>query len=81
MCSSDLSLPERAVDDLRSIAISIVRGEESVEIQAATREEANVIIDKVRAAGGFVEGMSASSSSLEEVFIRTTRPEVGNVAA
>jgi ABC-2 type transport system ATP-binding protein len=75
------SLPERAVDDLRSIAISIVRGEESVEIQAATREEANVIIDKVRAAGGFVEGMSASSSSLEEVFIRTTRPEVGNVAA
>src|SRR5450755_513055 len=75
------SLPERAVDELRSIAISIVRGDEGVEIQAATREEANAIIDKVRAAGGLVEGMSASSTSLEEVFIRTTRPEVGNVAA
>jgi ABC-type uncharacterized transport system ATPase subunit len=69
------ALPDRALDEIRLIASSIARSEEAIEIQAADRENANAIIDKVRSSGGFVESMTSSTSSLEEVFIRTTRSE------
>jgi ABC-2 type transport system ATP-binding protein len=69
------ALPDPALDEIRLIASSIARSEEAIEIQAADRENANAIIDKVRSSGGFVESMTSSTSSLEEVFIRTTKPE------
>jgi hypothetical protein len=44
-------------------------------MQVRTREEANAIIDRIRAAGGEIESVAASTSSLEDLFIETTRPE------
>jgi hypothetical protein len=46
-----------------------------VAIQVRTREEANAVIDIIRAAGGEIENVAASTSSLEELFMQTTRPE------
>jgi hypothetical protein len=46
-----------------------------VAIQVRTREEANAIIDKIRAAGGEIESVAASTSSLEDLFMQTTHPE------
>jgi hypothetical protein len=44
-------------------------------VQVGGRDEANRVIDAIRAGGGFIESVSNSSSSLEDVFIRTTRGE------
>ncbi len=44
-------------------------------MQVPTRDQANAIIDAVRAAGGFIESVSASNSSLEDLFIQTTGSE------
>ena len=65
-------VPEQALADIRKMSVSILPGSDSIEFQAATREEANQIIDTIRAAGGLIESVAASSSSLEDVFIKTT---------
>jgi ABC-2 type transport system ATP-binding protein len=46
-----------------------------VSLQTATREEANRAIDAVRAAGGMIESVAASTGTLEDLFIRVTRTE------
>ncbi|MBV9269018.1 MAG: ABC transporter ATP-binding protein [Acidobacteriaceae bacterium] len=74
-------VPERVLDELRGIGAGIARSETGFEVQALTLEEANAIIDRVRAADGLVESMSATTSSLEEVFIRTTSDTPEHVAA
>ncbi len=67
-------VPEQTIAELRRNAAVIVPGNDNLRLQAATREHANQIIDIVRAAGGFIESMEASTSSLEDVFIRATQP-------
>lgn len=47
----------------------------SVNVQAATREEANRVIDVLRAAGGLIESVAVSAGSLEDLFIRVTKTE------
>ena len=74
------AVPEPALDELRPVTTAIIRSNDTIEIQTANRESANTVIDKVRASGGFVEALAASTSTLEDVFIRTTRPETGNAA-
>jgi hypothetical protein len=51
-----------------------VRGD-VVDVQAGTREQANRIIDEIRAAGGLIESVAASNSTLEDVFLRVTQTE------
>ncbi len=70
-----IGVPDRALDEVRTLAACISRSEESVDIQASTREDANRIIDQLRASGGYIESVAASTSTLEDVFIRTTGPE------
>jgi len=69
------SVPPEALDKIRQIGASILPSPGAVEFQVSSREEANHVIDQIRAAGGFVESLAASSSSLEDVFIKTTRSE------
>ncbi|MGC2662233.1 MAG: ABC transporter ATP-binding protein [Bryobacteraceae bacterium] len=44
---------------------------ETIERQVLTREEANRLIDQIRAANGWIETVAPTASSLEDVFIRT----------
>jgi len=68
-------VPERALTEIRQLGASTLPAAEGVAIQVRTREEANAVIDKIRAAGGEIENVAASTSSLEDLFIQTTRPE------
>jgi ABC-2 type transport system ATP-binding protein len=65
-------VPERLLADIRAMAALVAREDGNFEIQAANREDTNAIIDKVRAAGGMIESVLATTSTLEDVFIRTT---------
>lgn len=51
------------------------------QLETATLEEANQVIDRIRAAGGLVHSVNAVSSSLEDVFIDVTRPVEKDAAA
>jgi ABC-2 type transport system ATP-binding protein len=66
-------VPEDALLEIRQTGAATVPDSTCVQIHAGTREQANQVIDIVRAAGGFVESMQASTSSLEDVFIRATQ--------
>ena len=71
-------LPETALSRIQAAGAAIQRAGETVEVQVGTREEANRVIDEVRAAGALIDSVSASSSSLEEVFMNAT--SVGKAA-
>jgi len=68
-------MPEEALARLRKSGAVIASAHDGVEIQVATREQANQLIDEVRASGGFIESVSACTSSLEDIFLRATQPE------
>lgn len=69
------NVPEAMVEGLRQTGISISAHELGFELRTPSREESNMAIDRIRAAGGMVEAMHASNVSLEDVFIRTTQAE------
>ncbi len=64
--------PESAWPKIRSMGAVLSRAGDDIEIQIGTREEANRVIDEIRAAGGLIESVAASTSSLEDVFMRAT---------
>jgi ABC-2 type transport system ATP-binding protein len=66
---------EQALTEIRQLGASTIPGAEGVAIQVRTREEANAIIDKIRAAGGEIESVAISTSSLEDLFMQATQPE------
>jgi ABC-2 type transport system ATP-binding protein len=68
-------VPEQARTEIKKLSASMLPVAEGVAIQVRTREEANAMIDRIRAAGGEIENVAASTSSLEDLFMQTTRPE------
>jgi ABC-2 type transport system ATP-binding protein len=68
-------VPEQALTEIKKLSASMLPVAEGVAIQVRTREEANAMIDRIRAAGGEIENVAASTSSLEDLFMQTTRPE------
>jgi ABC-2 type transport system ATP-binding protein len=68
-------VPAQALVEIKRSGASVLSAAEGVAIQVRTREEANAIIDKIRAAGGEIESVAASTSSLEDLFMQTTHPE------
>jgi ABC-2 type transport system ATP-binding protein len=69
------NLPEAALESFRQSGLIISSHAAGFELQARSREESNLAIDRIRAAGGMIESMHASNISLEDVFIQTTRTE------
>jgi len=69
VCAS--GLPERALQEITALGASILPSSGGFEIHAVTKEQANAVIDEVRLAGGLIDAVTASSTSLEDVFIRT----------
>jgi ABC-2 type transport system ATP-binding protein len=68
-------VPAEVLEVIREAGASVLAGANTVEFQASSREAANQVIDHIRAAGGLIESVAASSSSLEDVFIKTTTAE------
>jgi ABC-2 type transport system ATP-binding protein len=67
------SVPDSASAELRRSGATFLPAEASgLVIQVPTRDEANAVIDLVRAAGGFIESMAISTNSLEDLFIQAT---------
>lgn len=69
------AIPQAALEQIRSITSSLTPLPDAIEFAAATREQANAIIDRIRQAGGLIESLRATSNSLEDVFIRVTKDE------
>jgi ABC-2 type transport system ATP-binding protein len=68
-------VPAEALTEIRQLGATTLSATEGVAIQVTTREEANAIIDRIRAAGGEIESVAASTTSLEDLFMQTTHPE------
>jgi ABC-2 type transport system ATP-binding protein len=68
-------VPVESLAEMKRLGASTLPAAEGVVIQVKTREEANAVIDRIRAAGGEVESVAASTSSLEELFMQATHPE------
>lgn len=71
-------LPQSSWAKIRGLGGSIACFGEMVEVRVATREEANRVIDEIRGAGGLIQSVTASTSTLEDVFMRAT--SVGKAA-
>ncbi|MBV9611338.1 MAG: ABC transporter ATP-binding protein [Acidobacteriaceae bacterium] len=68
-------VPEPVLAKIRKFGAVVVPTPDGLELQVMTREEANGVIDVVRAAGGLIESVTARTSSLEDIFIRATQSE------
>jgi ABC-2 type transport system ATP-binding protein len=66
------TMSEQALAEIRRLGAAILPSSGGLEIQVPTREDANLVIDKIRAAGGLIDSVTASYSSLEDVFIHAT---------
>ena len=64
-------MPGAAVQEIQLLGAAISSTADGIEVHAATREQANSVIDKIRAGGGMIESVAVSNSSLEDVFMRT----------
>jgi ABC-2 type transport system ATP-binding protein len=71
------NVPPAALEELKQCGVLVSPQDGGFTFQTRTREEGNVTIDRIRAAGGMIESMQASNVSLEDVFIRTTSAEKG----
>jgi ABC-2 type transport system ATP-binding protein len=70
------SVPEAAQEGLRRAGATFLPVDGGgLAIQVPTRDEANIAIDLIRASGGFIENMTVSTSSLEDLFIQATASE------
>ncbi len=70
------ALPERAIGVLRQAGYAVsVQGDEMV-VQVVTRDEANAVVDQIRRAGLMIDSVTPTTSSLEELFIKTTQAPV-----
>ena len=64
-------VPERLVEDLRAKAAATAQKNGFVEFQFSSRDEVNSAIDLLRAEHCEIEGLTRTTSTLEEVFVRT----------
>jgi ABC-2 type transport system ATP-binding protein len=58
--------------DIQSMGGSVQSTPKGVTIQSPTCDHANLLIDKIRASGGSIDGLKPSGSSLEDLFLKAT---------
>ena len=63
--------PETLLDELRAKAASAASRDGLIDFQFATREQVNEAVDLVRAQRCDIEALTPTTSTLEEVFVRT----------
>jgi len=64
-------VPERLDQELRARAKAVAQRNGSIEFLFSSREEANQAVDLLRAQYCEIEALARTSSTLEEVFVRT----------
>ena len=70
------NVSDAVLQDVRStVGITLSRSEDRTTFHISNREQANLLLDRIRSCGASVDSMTASNSSLEDVFIETTAPE------
>lgn len=70
-----VQIPEPIFEELRARAATAAMRDGLAEFLFLTREELNRAVDLVRAHGGWLESVTRTSSTLEEVFMRTVRAQ------
>jgi len=65
------NVPEQLETELRGRARGVARRNGSLQLTFATREEANAALDQLRSAHCEIENLSRTTSTLEEVFVKT----------
>lgn len=70
-----MHVPDSVTGEIHRFGAAIVKNADRLNVQTGSREEANQVIDLIRAGEGLIESVSSSASSLEDVFIRTTKGE------
>jgi ABC-2 type transport system ATP-binding protein len=64
-------VPEQLATELRSRARAALSRNGSLQLTFATREEANAAVDLLRSAHCEIENLSRTTSTLEEIFVKT----------
>jgi ABC-2 type transport system ATP-binding protein len=64
-------VPERLEQELRATARAVAQRNGSIEFLFGSREEANQAVDRLRAEQCEIEAVARTTSTLEEVFVRT----------
>ncbi len=65
-------LSHDTIGRIRELGASLAVTEHTMDIRASTLDEANRIVDLVRAGGGLITGFEKATGSLEDVFMRAT---------
>ncbi len=60
------------LNEIRASGATILRNGSGVAIQTPTSDHANLVMDKIRAAGGSIESFAPSNTSLEQLFLELT---------
>jgi ABC-2 type transport system ATP-binding protein len=69
------SLDAAILNDIRTMGAAIHATPRGVAIQSPTCDHANLVIDKIRAAGGSIDSLKPSGNSLEDLFLKATASE------
>jgi ABC-2 type transport system ATP-binding protein len=69
------NVSDEALNDIRRLGAIAGAAPNGISIQSPSLEHANLVIDKIRAAGGFIENVSQAAGSLEELFLQATAAE------
>ena len=74
-------VPERLDQELRARAKAVAQRNGSIEFLFSSREEANQAVDLLRAQHCEIESLARTSSTLEDVFVRTVNEQLGHCAS
>jgi len=69
------SVPERLQQELRAKAKAVAERNGTIEFLFGSRDEANQALDLLRAGGCEIETMARTSSTLEDVFVKTVNEQ------
>lgn len=65
-------LPESALSAIRVSGAAVLPSAQGIAVQCQSREQANLVVDKIRAAGGWIDSLSQVGASLEDLFLKAT---------
>jgi ABC-2 type transport system ATP-binding protein len=66
------NLPAPFIHEIRASGANTLRTQRGVAIKTPSSDHANVVMDKIRAAGGSIDSFAPSGASLEDLFLKAT---------
>jgi ABC-2 type transport system ATP-binding protein len=70
-------LPAASLNEIRAAGATILHAPNGVAIQSPDSDHANLVMDKIRAAGGSIESFAPAGTSLEDLFLKATASNDG----